>query len=130
MHKKVTRYVAVGFALALLGRMGSDSTSSSGTQAAATTAAGGTTAGGTTPGSEGGAAGELKTGLTIAVIPKAINNAYFDAAFTGAQKACTELAADLRAGWADGGNRRSTNLVHQHGDPEGRRCDRDLRRRC
>jgi rhamnose transport system substrate-binding protein len=93
MHKKVTRYVAVGFALALLGACGSDSTSSSGTQAAATTAAGGTTAGGTTPGSAGGAAGELKTGLTIAVIPKAINNAYFDAAFTGAQKACTELGA-------------------------------------
>jgi hypothetical protein len=34
----------------------------------------------------GGAAGARRTGLTIAVIPKSINNAYFDAAFVGAQK--------------------------------------------
>ena len=92
MNKKLTRYAAVGLALTLLGACGSDSKSSD-TQArpAVTQASGGTTAGGTTPaGSTGGA---LKTGLTIAIIPKAINNAYFDAAFVGAQKACTELGA-------------------------------------
>ena len=58
------------------------------------TAATATTAGSATPAtSGGGAAGDLKTGLNIAVIPKSINNAYFDAAFAGAQKACDELGA-------------------------------------
>jgi rhamnose transport system substrate-binding protein len=93
---KLTRYAAVGLALAMLAACGSDSNSSSDTGAAATTPAAGATtpAGGSaTPATSGGAAGALKTGLTIAVIPKSINNAYFDAAFTGAQKACTELAA-------------------------------------
>jgi rhamnose transport system substrate-binding protein len=95
MHMKLTRYAAVGLALAMLAACGSDSKSSSATGAAATTPAAGatTTAAGATPATSGGAAGTLKTGLTIAVIPKAINNAYFDAAFVGAQKACTELAA-------------------------------------
>ena len=32
-------------------------------------------------------------GLRIAVLPKAINNPYFDASFTGAQTACEELGA-------------------------------------
>jgi rhamnose transport system substrate-binding protein len=40
------------------------------------------------------AAPTLKTGVKIAVIPKAINNPYFDAAFVGAQKACGELSAE------------------------------------
>jgi len=96
MHMKLTRYAAVGFALAMLAACGSDSKSSSDTGAAATTPGAGATtpaAGSATPATSGGAAGALKTGLTIAVIPKAINNAYFDAAFVGAQKACTELAA-------------------------------------
>jgi rhamnose transport system substrate-binding protein len=91
MNKKLTRYAAVGLALTMLGACGSDSKSSDTQAAPAATEGGGTTAGGTTPAPAGG--GELKTGLTIAVIPKAINNAYFDAAFVGAQKACTELGA-------------------------------------
>ena len=93
MHMKLTRYAAVGFALAMLAACGSDSSSSSDTESAGTTPTAATTGGSAAPATAGGAAGALKTGLTIAVIPKSINNAYFDAAFVGAQKACDELGA-------------------------------------
>jgi rhamnose transport system substrate-binding protein len=88
MHTKLTRYAAVGFAMAMLAACGSDDKSSSDTGAAVTTPAGSAA-----PAVTGGAGGELKSGLTIAIIPKAINNAYFDAALVGAMKACTELGA-------------------------------------
>ena len=84
MRKRVIRLAAAGVALVMLGACGSDKKSSS---SGATTTGGGTA---TTTASGGG---ELKKGLKIAVIPKSINNAYFDAAFTGAKKACTELGA-------------------------------------
>lgn len=41
----------------------------------------------------GGAAGTVKEGLKIAVVPKAVNNPYFDAAYAGAKKACDEIKA-------------------------------------
>lgn len=44
---------------------------------------------GATPGT-----GEIKKGLKIAILPKAINNPYFDAAYAGAKKACEEIGAD------------------------------------
>jgi rhamnose transport system substrate-binding protein len=37
--------------------------------------------------------GEIKKGLKIAILPKAINNPYFDAAYAGAKKACEEIGA-------------------------------------
>ena len=36
----------------------------------------------------------IKQGLKIAILPKAINNPYFDAAFAGAKKACDEIKAE------------------------------------
>jgi rhamnose transport system substrate-binding protein len=77
--------------MVLLGACGSDDDSSSDTKAAAATTP--PTAAPDVTTAEPGASGELKTGLVIAVIPKAINNAYFDAAYVGAQKACEELGA-------------------------------------
>ena len=59
-------------------------------------------------------AGAIKTGLKIAVIPKAINNPYFDAAYVGAQKACDGDRRDLRPGRPDRGHRRRPGRVHQH----------------
>jgi rhamnose transport system substrate-binding protein len=65
------------------------------------TACGGSS-GGTTPAaqatgatSSSPAAGgsTIKAGLKVAILPKAINNPYFDAAFTGAKKACAEIKA-------------------------------------
>src|SRR6266516_8201660 len=47
--------------------------------------------GGNTPASGGG--GKVKNGLKIAILPKAVNIPYFDAAFNGAKKACQELGA-------------------------------------
>jgi rhamnose transport system substrate-binding protein len=44
-------------------------------------------------GSPAGSSGQIKSGLKIAVVPKAVNNPYFDAAFTGAKKACGEIGA-------------------------------------
>ena len=49
--------------------------------------------GGSSPESGGAGDGKIKSGLKIAVIPKAVNNPYFDAAFTGAKKACQEIGA-------------------------------------
>src|SRR3954469_22754707 len=43
--------------------------------------------------SGGGSGGAVKSGLKIAVLPKAINIPYFDAAYTGAKKACDEIKA-------------------------------------
>jgi rhamnose transport system substrate-binding protein len=37
--------------------------------------------------------GAIKEGLKIAVLPKAVNIPYFDAAFVGAEKACAEIGA-------------------------------------
>ena len=87
-----TRLAAAGLALAMLAACGSSKTTTSPSAASNTTAAGATTtaAGGNTTAA---GTGTLKTGLTIAVIPKAINNPYFDAAYKGASKACTELKA-------------------------------------
>ena len=45
-------------------------------------------------GSSAPAGGAIKEGLKIAVLPKAINIPYFDAAFAGAQKACAEIKAE------------------------------------
>ena len=47
--------------------------------------------GGSPSGSGGG--GQVKSGLKIAILPKAVNIPYFDAAFAGAKKACEELKA-------------------------------------
>jgi rhamnose transport system substrate-binding protein len=71
----------------------SDDTTSSATSAADTAAAPAASSA-AEPASTAAAAATLKTGLKIAVIPKAINNPYFDAAWVGAQKACTELGAE------------------------------------
>lgn len=49
------------------------------------------TEGAAAPTEGGDASGE---GLRIAVIPKAVNNPYFDASFNGAQRACEELGAE------------------------------------
>jgi rhamnose transport system substrate-binding protein len=46
--------------------------------------------GGGAPAAEGG---QVKSDLKIAILPKAVNIPYFDAAFTGAKKACEELKA-------------------------------------
>jgi rhamnose transport system substrate-binding protein len=92
MRKRVVQMAAVGVALVVLGACGSDN-KSSGTGAATTTGASATTSAGAATTAAAGASDALKTGLNIAVIPKAINNAYFDAAFAGAKKACTELGA-------------------------------------
>ena len=48
---------------------------------------------GPTSSSSSSGAGSIKTGLKIAVIPKQVNNPYFDFAFTGAKKACAEIQA-------------------------------------
>jgi rhamnose transport system substrate-binding protein len=92
MRKRIVQMAAAGVALVMLGACGSDNKSSS-TGAATTTGASATTSAGAATTAAAGAGGALKTGLNIAVIPKAINNAYFDAAFAGAKKACTELGA-------------------------------------
>jgi rhamnose transport system substrate-binding protein len=62
-------------------------------------ACGGGSSGGTTTtdtGSAPASGGAIKTGLKIAVLPKAINIPYFDAAYAGARKACTEIKADCK----------------------------------
>ncbi len=90
MRKQYIRLATVG-AVALLASAASSGTTPATTAGttAATTAAAGTTAG--TAAAIAPAA--IKEGLTIAVIPKAINNAYFDAAYAGAQKACAAIKA-------------------------------------
>ena len=59
--------------------------------AACSSSAGGSTA--TPTDSSPAATGEITAGLKIAILPKAINIPYFDAAFVGAQKACEEIGA-------------------------------------
>jgi rhamnose transport system substrate-binding protein len=57
---------------------------------------GGASTGSTASGTSGGtsaAPGPIKQGLKIAVLPKAINIPYFDAAYAGAKKACDEIKA-------------------------------------
>ncbi len=44
--------------------------------------------------SSGGASAAITEGLRIAILPKQINNPYFDAALAGATKACGEIAAE------------------------------------
>jgi rhamnose transport system substrate-binding protein len=44
-------------------------------------------------GAPAAAGGQVKSGLKIAILPKAVNIPYFDAAFTGAKKACGEIKA-------------------------------------
>jgi rhamnose transport system substrate-binding protein len=51
---------------------------------------GGGSSGGSAPAAAGG---QVKSGLKIAVLPKAVNIPYFDAAFAGAKKACQEIGA-------------------------------------
>jgi len=60
------------------------------TLAACSSSGGGTTTPSGSPAASGGA---IKAGLKIAVLPKAINIPYFDAAYVGAQKACAEIGA-------------------------------------
>jgi rhamnose transport system substrate-binding protein len=49
--------------------------------------------GGSSGGAPASSGGGVKSGLKIAVLPKAVNIPYFDAAYAGAKKACQELAA-------------------------------------
>jgi rhamnose transport system substrate-binding protein len=63
---------------------------SSGT-GSASSAAGGASSGAASSGAA--APGAVKEGLKIAVLPKAINIPYFDAAYAGAKKACDEIKA-------------------------------------
>jgi rhamnose transport system substrate-binding protein len=90
MRRKPIRLAAAGLALALLAACGS---SKKAANTATTTAGGAVTTAASGGATTAAGATTLKTGLTIAVIPKAINNPYFDAAYTGATKACTELQA-------------------------------------
>ena len=79
----------------------SSSSSGGGTSASAGTSSATTTSSSAAPstpatssaGTGSAAAGTIKSGLKIAIIPKQVNNPYFDAAFVGAKKACTEIAA-------------------------------------
>ena len=58
---------------------------------------GGSSGGATTaPSSAASSTGAIKSGLKIAVLPKAINIPYFDAAYAGAQKACAEIQAECK----------------------------------
>jgi len=85
---KLKIIAAMGVAALVVSACGgsSDDSSSSASSAAAPAAS-------SAAASTAAAAPSLKTGLKIAVIPKSINNAYFDTAYAGAQKACTELGA-------------------------------------
>lgn len=82
MRTKVLGFAAVAaMAVGLTACGGSSADTSSAakpTGAASAPAGGGTT---------------IKEGLKVAILPKAINNPYFDAAFTGAKKACAEIKA-------------------------------------
>jgi rhamnose transport system substrate-binding protein len=46
-----------------------------------------------TTSSSTGSGTTIKEGLKVAILPKSINNPYFDSAYKGAQKACTEIKA-------------------------------------
>lgn len=61
--------------------------------AASLAACGGSSGGDASTGDNAGGDGSIKSGLKIAVLPKAINIPYFDAAYTGAKKACEEIKA-------------------------------------
>ena len=74
-----TTLVRVTIAVAALATLVACSSSDSGTDSGSASAPSG--------------AGGIKSGLKIAVIPKQINQPYFDAAFTGAKKACDEIKA-------------------------------------
>jgi rhamnose transport system substrate-binding protein len=81
MRVKGLRWAVAVTATMALAACGS---SSSGTSSSATSAA---------PGASASAGGAVKEGLKVAVLPKAVNIAYFDAAFNGAKKACQEIKA-------------------------------------
>jgi rhamnose transport system substrate-binding protein len=66
-------------------------TACGGSSSAGGSGAASSTAGAASSGSA--SAGAVKEGLKIAVLPKAINIPYFDAAYTGAKKACDEIKA-------------------------------------
>jgi rhamnose transport system substrate-binding protein len=84
MRIRGIRWIPVLAAAVALAACGSSSSSSSSNTGAA---------GASSSGSAG--AGSIKQGLKVAVIPKAINIAYFDAAYKGAQKAAGEIGATI-----------------------------------
>lgn len=77
---RVSIAVTAVMALAACGSSGSGTGSTSPTASTSDTAS-------------AGSGSSIKTGLKIAVIPKQVNNPYFDAAFAGAKKACAEIQA-------------------------------------
>ena len=85
MRIRGIRWIPVLAAAVALAACGSSSSSSNTNTGAA----------GASP-SGSGAAGSIKQGLKVAVIPKAINIAYFDAAYKGAQKAASEIGATIQ----------------------------------
>ncbi len=87
MRIRGIRWLPVLAAAVAMTACGSSSSGSS----TSTSAAGGASA---SAGSSS-AAGGIKQGLKIAVLPKAINIAYFDAAYKGAQKAAGEIGATI-----------------------------------
>jgi rhamnose transport system substrate-binding protein len=80
-------------AVATLAACGGSASTSSSAGAATTSAAAAPTSEAATTAAGGGGATTIKEGLKIAVLPKAINIPYFDAAYAGAQKACAEIKA-------------------------------------
>ncbi len=93
MQSKFKILAAAAIAALMVSACGSSDDTTSSATSAADTAAAPAASSAAEPASTAAAA-SLKTGLKIAVIPKAINNPYFDAAWVGAQKACTELSAE------------------------------------
>jgi len=93
MRNKGVR-IAVATVVAALGlaACGSGSSGSGGGGASSAPAAGAGSASASSGGSAG-SGGSLKSGLKIAVLPKAVNIPYFDAAYAGAKKACAEIKA-------------------------------------
>ena len=86
MRNKGVRIVVVA-AVAALGLAACGGGSSGGGAASSTAPAGSAASSGA------GGGGGVKAGLKIAVLPKAINIPYFDAAYAGAKKACDEIKA-------------------------------------
>jgi rhamnose transport system substrate-binding protein len=87
--------LATAAATAVLAGCGGSSSSSSSAAAGTSSAPAPATSSSAaeSPSATAGGAGSIKSGLKIAVIPKAVNIPYFDAAFAGAKKACDEIKA-------------------------------------
>ena len=108
MRSRSVRWVAAAFAVLTLAACANDSNSggttssaAAGSSAASSAASTASSSGGSASSpagsassSSGGASAAITEGLRIAILPKQINNAYFDAAFAGATKACGEIAAE------------------------------------